>query len=178
VLAQYVSDAGAPVTLTVPMTTKSGNYYLMACADSGLVVNEFSETDNCKISSTKVTVQTPDYVISSVTNPPATSTLGGTFSFTDTTKNNGLAPATVPTVNRYYLSTDTTVGAGDILLGASRGVAALAVGALNSGTKTLTVPMSAAHGTYYVIACADYGAVITETSETNNCRASVSKVTF
>lgn len=173
-----VSDVSATTTVSVPMTTRAGSYYLMACADSTALVAEFSETDNCKISATKITITTPDYAIASVTNPPAASSLGGTFTITDTTKNVGTAAAVVASVDRYYLSFDTVVNAGDVLLGTSRGVAALAAGATNSGTKTLTIPLAAAHGTYRVIVCADYYGVITETSETNNCKASSTTVTF
>ena len=165
----------ATVGVTVPATTNAGTYVLLACADGPNAVSEFSETDNCKASTTFLTVTTPDYVVSAVSNPPATAVRGTVFNIVETTKNNGAA-ATVASVNRYYLSLNSVVDAGDLLLPTTRSVPALANLAVSTGTRALTVPSTTLHGTYRVIVCADTTTVIAEAVESNNCKASTTTV--
>jgi subtilase family serine protease len=62
------------------------------------------------------------------------------------------------------------------MLSGSRLVPALAAGAQSAGTVTLTVPTSATGGNYYLLACADDTSVITESDETNNCKAAAGRV--
>ena len=117
----------------------------------------------------------PDLIETSVSNPPASATAGSGFSVTDTAKNQGNASA-IASITSYYLSLDTTEGAGDILLTGSRSVPALGINGTNSGTITVTIPSSTASGSYYLLACADDTNVVDESNETNNCIASASKV--
>ena len=65
---------------------------------------------------------------------------------------------------------------GDVLLGGSRSVPALAPSASSSGAATVTLPTSAPLGTYYLIACADDTKVSVESNETNNCVASAGAI--
>jgi hypothetical protein len=51
-----ISSTGAS-SVTLPTTTLSGNYFLLACSDDGKVIPESSETNNCKASA--ATVQVP-----------------------------------------------------------------------------------------------------------------------
>ena len=44
------------VTVTIPATTPSNTYLLLACADDLNTVVETTETNNCKASATGVTV--------------------------------------------------------------------------------------------------------------------------
>jgi hypothetical protein len=57
--------------------------------------------------------------------------------------------------------------AGDVALG-SRSVAALASGATDTGSVTVTIPAGTTTGTYYVFAMADAGGVVGEVSGANN----------
>jgi subtilase family serine protease len=100
--------------------------------------------------------------------------LGAGFSVTDTVFNQGTGSAGASTV-RYYLSTDTVKG-GDTRLTGTRSVGALAAQGSSAGTVTVTVPLAVTPGIYYVLACADDLNAVTETSESNNCRASVTTV--
>ncbi len=50
----------------------------------------------------------------------------------------------------------------------SRGVPALAAGASDTASVTVTIPAGTATGTWYVFAKADAGGVVSETSEANN----------
>jgi uncharacterized membrane protein len=119
----------------------------------------------------------PDLVETSLSNPPAVAAPGGTFSATDTEKNQGSGRAGASTT-RYHLSLDTVKGSGDVLLSGSRSVPSLASGAVSSGTVTVGVPSSIAAGSFYLLACADDLGAVAETNESNNCRASSGKVSI
>ena len=95
---------------------------------------------------------------------------GGTVTVFDTVRNPGLGAAKA-SFTRYYLSTDAVKGAGDVLLGGGRAVAALEPGDLSSGSATVSLPANVPLGAYLVLACADDGKVIAELDETDNCLA-------
>jgi len=168
----------ATVKVTVPANLALNDYFLLACADDQNAVEEGDEADNCAATlGAVVTVSRPDLVVSGVSNPPSSVARGGNLRITDTTQNLA-AVAAKSSKTRYYLSRDTVKGAGDQLLGGSRGVAELAGGASRSGTAKLTVPKATALDTYFVLACADDAKAVTETDESNNCRASAATVTI
>jgi subtilase family serine protease len=58
----------------------------------------------------------------------------------------------------------------DISIGGSRNVGALAAGASSAGITGATIPLDTAPGSYYIIAKADGGGSVAESSETNNTR--------
>ena len=69
---------------------------------------------------------------------------------------------------RYYLSLNTTLDASDIAIEQTRAVAPLAPNTTSPvATTTLTLPAGVA-GKYYLIAVADGGSAVSESSETNN----------
>jgi subtilase family serine protease len=149
-------------TFTVPAETASGVYYLIAKADHGAVVPELIETNNTRASA--LIRIGPDLNVSAVTAPNQV-TRGVSFSVTDTTRNVGsAAPATTTS---YYLSTNSALDAGDLLL-ATRPVAALAAGASQTGQASVVIPATQATGTYYIIAKADHANVAAESHEANN----------
>jgi subtilase family serine protease len=166
------AESTGTVTVTIPSTTPAGRYFLLACADDTLVVQESDETNNCRASSGTVQVSSSwDLQTTALTDPPATVTIGGVVSVTETVQNVGSATAAAST-SRYYLSLDTVKNTGDVLLTGTRSVPGLAAGATSSGTVSATVPSTTAAGTYFLLACADDTAQVTETDETNNCRSS------
>jgi subtilisin family serine protease len=116
-----------------------------------------------------------DLVETGVSNPPATSARGASFSVTDTALNQGAAPAAASTT-RYYLSADTLRNGGDKLLVGSRAVPALAPGATSTGTVSVQVPNGTSRATYFLLACADDKKYVSESNEVNNCRASAGTV--
>ena len=63
------------------------------------------------------------------------------------------------------------------MLTGTRPVGLLPAGAPSSGTVNVTIPTSTAAGSYFLLACADDTKAVTETIETNNCKASAGKVT-
>jgi hypothetical protein len=114
--------------------------------------------------------------VSGLSNPPATAPRDSKFSVTDSAQNVG-AVASASSKVRYYLSLDAVKSGDDRQMGTTRNVPALAAGAVNSGTVSLRIPASTPPNTYFVLACIDGGNSVTETSETNNCRASGTQVT-
>jgi hypothetical protein len=109
-------------------------------------------------------------------NGASAMTPGTRFSVSDSVRNDGTAQARSSTM-RYYASLDAVKNAGDTLLGGTRGVPALAVGAVNSGTANVTIPDDTPLGAYYVLACADDRASVAESDEANNCVASAAVLT-
>jgi subtilase family serine protease len=111
----------------------------------------------------------PDLVVTALTAPASTRT-GGTISVTSTVRNLGVAASPSVPLN-FYLSTGTTRGADDVLLG-TRTVAALGVNGTSTITASLTLPPSVEPGTYQVLAVVDEGNTVAERNESNNARAS------
>jgi subtilase family serine protease len=162
-LAPAASSA-TTISLTIPSSTTTGNYYIIARADADGVASESSETNNTKAGA--IRVSPPDLIVSAL-SAPAASGAGLTITITDTTKNQtGTGPAGASTT-RFFLSTDTVVDAGDQALG-SRAIAALAPGAPSSGTTSVTIPAGTLSGTYFILAKADGDNALSEMNEANN----------
>ena len=92
-LAPGASDSSV-ATITLFSDTIAGTYFLQACADAPKNVSEELETNNCGNAVQTLTVPpAPNLQVSSITNPPATLTLGGSFSLTNSVRNVGSAGA-------------------------------------------------------------------------------------
>ena len=153
--------------VVIPPGTEAGSYYVIAVADAGNQVVESLENNNARNSA--VMRIGPDLTVTAVTASSAVA--GTTINIGDTTKNQGadMAPASATS---FYLSANSSIGAGDVLLG-SRPVSALGVGQSETGTLPVLIPASTTPGTYYLIAIGDGDDVIAESQETNNTRAKV-----
>jgi subtilase family serine protease len=160
------ATSSGSVPLQISPDTLPGSYYVVGEADWGNAVAESSETNNPR-SSTVVRVG-PDLIITTLT-APLSAVAGAVISASDTTKNQGggNAPASVTSV---YLSTNSSLGSGDVLLG-TRAVPLLAPGLTDTGSTPLLIPASTAPGTYYIVAKTDGGDAIAEALENNNLRA-------
>jgi len=165
------------VTVTIPSSTPVGIYFLLACADDTDAVLESNEQNNCIASSSPVTIG-PDLVETTISDPPATRSRGGSFSATDTVQNQGGENAGSSTT-QYYLSSVTS-GIPFKLTG-SRTVptppaTVLVPGAMDSATTTVTIPFSVPLGAYFLEVCADDTNHVLESDETNNCKVSTGKI--
>ncbi|MCI0686777.1 MAG: hypothetical protein L0Y54_06000, partial [Sporichthyaceae bacterium] len=160
-LTAGASSSGA-TALTIPAGTATGYWYVLAKADGPGDVPEASESNN--IGSWSVVIGA-DMIVYSLT-VPATAAAGQSITVTDTNRNQGSGSAS-PSVTRYFLSVDTALDAADVPLG-ERSVPVLAAGASNTASTALTVPAGTATGGWYVIAKADAGESVPETSEVNN----------
>ena len=178
ILAAGATSSGGitGTTVVVPTNTPAGTYFLMACADDARQVVESDENNNCRASTGQVQVGRPDLVSTAVSEPPATKVRGTSFSVTDTVENQSAFNAGASRV-QYYLSLDGVKNAGDRLLSGFRTVAALAARAVSTGTMSVTIPAGTTAGSYFLLACADDAVQVIESVETNNCLASIGKVT-
>jgi subtilase family serine protease len=139
-----------------------GPWYLIARADDGEAIIETSETNNLRL----VPIQIgPDLDLTSLSSP-LTVVAGSTIVVTDGVKNIGLGTAG-PSATRYYLSVNFALDAGDLLLGIERSVPALAANQTSTGSVSIVLPAGLT-GTFYLIAAADGGSAVAESSETNN----------
>ena len=166
-------STSVPTSYTFSSSTTSGAKTLYAWAKdaAGNVSASKSASVTLSISGT------PDLIISAVSNKAAIITTAvRSFSITDTTKNQSTASAAASTT-RYYLSTKNSKTSSSVLLSGTRFVAALAAGGTSSGSVTVNVPSGITKTTYYAIACADDTSVVSESNESNNCKASSSRIT-
>jgi uncharacterized membrane protein len=155
--------------VTIPVTTASGNYFLLHKADYNNTVAESNETNNLAFNSLTVgnAAVTDVSALSPGTSTAAISP-SGSLTANFTIKNSGTS--SLNSVNAgFYLSTDTTWSTSDNLLTA--GVTGpLAPGATTVLTKTLTVPPGTLPGSYYILFFADNTMAISEANENNNLR--------
>ena len=160
-LAANQASVGS-TSVTIPAGHAAGYYYLFARADGGSLLAETQEDNNGAIRSFSVG---PDLIVS-ITSTPWPIVAGTPALVKDNVSNRGGGEAGASVVN-FYLSTNYILDAGDSLLG-SRSIGALAAGASNAGSLSITIPTGTAPGYYYVIAKADSGLAVAEVSETNN----------
>ena len=161
--------AGASTSTSIPLTAPSsgGTYYYGACVEA--VIGESDAGNNCS-AGVGVTVRSPlpDLWIGVVRvshdplNPDESFTLSVAVV---NTFGNSRGPASPPTTLRYYRSSDSTIDAGDTLVGTDT-VPAIAGGGIRRLRIDLRAPSRT--GTYYYGACVD--AVSGEINTRNNCR--------
>jgi subtilase family serine protease len=160
--------------LKVRPDTPPGSYTLLGCADSGKVVLESDEEDNCKASATTVQVTgLPDLIVSvnlaaaSVTVPK-----GGTVPITVVVKNQGFANAPASTVKVSLVLAPGTAGPIETLLESP--VPAVAVAGNQTVPVNATIPSTGVPAAdYLVVACVDSAKLVSETTDDNNCGTSV-----
>ena len=111
----------------------------------------------------------PNLQVSSISNPPATLTQGGSFSLTNSVRNVGSAGAGT-TDTKYYLVSIVDGTKKD--LQGTQVVPALNGGQTFSTQQTLTVREETLRGQYKVQACADGGNDAVESLEDDNCLTS------
>lgn len=92
-----------------------------------------------------------------------------------TVRNTGAGPAG-RTRTAFLLSRDGDLDKSDVLLGRAR-TRAMPAGAKRHVTLSARIPVATKPAAYRVLACADHTTSVRESSESNNCRASRSKVT-
>jgi subtilase family serine protease len=154
----------------VPADTPPGDYHICANADDGGSVAEGDEGNNSACTATTVTVPEPDLVISGLSKSGSSVAAGGTFTISNTVKNQGGSQAAASEVG-FVLSTDFVIGNGDdIPLTPNRPVAVLGVNATSAASTVVTVPGGTTPGVYHVGAIADVNGAVSESNEGNNNR--------
>jgi subtilisin family serine protease/subtilase family serine protease len=166
-LGPAASEA-ASTTVRIPASTIPGSYYVLARADSENAVLENIESNNNRASA--VVRIGADLIVSALTAPAAAAP-GSTINVSETTKNQGDNSAGTSTT-RFYLSTNSTLDAADVVVG-SRDVPLLVVDGVSvNAAVAITLPAAITPGTYYVLAVADASNAVAESLENNNLRVS------
>lgn len=160
-------SSSASTVLTVPPGTASGTWYVIAKADADGLVAETNDGNNTRWDTIVIR---PDLSVSAL-SAPSTGGAGFPITVSVATKNSGGGSAGASTIG-FYLSANSTVGSGDVLLG-TRGVPILNPGATFADSATFTIPSDTPPGSYYVIARADDGGIVDETNEANNTRTAL-----
>jgi trimeric autotransporter adhesin len=101
---------------------------------------------------------------------PSSVVAGTTGTMNTTVLNQGGGVAAAAATTRFYLSTNLSLDASDVLVG-SRSIGALAAGQSDAGPTSIAIPAGTPAGAYFVLVVADGDGVVAETSETNNIRA-------
>jgi subtilase family serine protease len=150
-LAAGGQSAGGSIAVTIPASTPSGTYFIVARADAAATAAELDEGNNTRAQLIEVAF---DLSVASISVPSA-GAAGATISVSDTTTNlgQGMAPAST---TAFFLSPTATLGAEGVMIG-SRAVPALAQGASSTATSPVTIPAGVG-GAFYVIAQANAGA--------------------
>jgi subtilase family serine protease len=171
----HMSKEESTVMVAVRPETIPDEYLFFACADALGNNDETIEVNNCKPATEHIIVPpTPDLVVTSITDPPASVEQGQGFDVTNTVKNVGAEQAG-PSTTRYYLvSTSSDVKKS---LKGSQDVPALDPDqTFNEDNKVdipipvkVTVKSETDPGEYKLLACADALNAISERSEKENC---------
>lgn len=153
-------------TVTIPLATTPGSYYILYYADYANAVTETDETNN--VANVVISVLTPviDLIIQSQTASPTAVPVGGSISASCYIYNQGNTTASSSNVG-YYLSADAIWDAGDTYLNVSTGTS-LNANSSSYRSATLVIPGATTPGSYYILYYADYSNVIVENVETNN----------
>jgi subtilase family serine protease len=163
-------------TVTFPASTPPGNYYVCAKADSTGVLTESDETNNTLCSTGTVTVPQADLILTALSTTSSSITPGAGLSMSSTARNQGLFPASTFVIGFVLSPTANYDDPGAIASPSIRTIASLAVGANNTASTTMTVPVSTPLGPYYICAMIDKNDSISESDETNNKRCTTTTV--
>ena len=162
-------------TVMVPLTTAAGTYYVLFVADPTNLVAETNENNNVASATLQVTAPGIDLQMSQTYASPYTVGVGSTLSLSSYIYNTGTISSPSSTVG-YYLSTNSTLDANDVLLSTVAG-SSLSAGLSSPRTATVTIPAGTAPGYYYVLFVADPANAVTETNENNNVSNTTIQVT-
>jgi subtilase family serine protease len=164
--------AGSSAVVNVPVSipqdpAASGQRFLIARADDGLVIAEASEVNNT--ASTSFTIRPTPQPNLTITQfaPPAAINDGEVFNVTWTTSNGGEANITGAFAEKLYLSTDAAFDAADTLLGTFVRSGGLGGGASFTRTDQAVVPAGLS-GSFFLILVTDADGQITESNEGDN----------
>jgi len=159
------SSSVASTTLTVPVITPLGSYFVCAFSDTNNSIDEVNESNNFACTNTTITVTKANLVVQEVIGP-ITSSRGSNITIFNAIQNQGLASAGQFYVG-FYLSTDSNINSSDRLIG-SRIISSLMPNAANSANTTISVPITIPIGNYYLGAIADYTNKVSELNENDN----------
>jgi hypothetical protein len=145
--------------------------------DVGIITIASNDPDepNAYVTVTAIPGPAPDLEVQNQSISPTSVIAGGLTTSISTVANIGDTLAD-PSTLKYFLSSDMTWDASDILLGEDA-IGTLAIGGSSPQTENLTIPSGTAAGDYYILFFADAEEVVEESNEDNNVAYSGLEVT-
>ncbi len=168
------STTNAQIKCTIPKDIAQGNYYIIAVADVTSLIPESYETNNNKASANSIFIWRPDLRVNSITTSGNTVRGKTGYAVTSLVENNGAITSDTFYVS-YYLSTDTIKDSNDRYIGHAT-VNGLDGWSTTNAAANCNIPANIAQGYYYLIAVADSTGLIPEFYETNNNKASATRI--
>jgi subtilase family serine protease len=153
-------------TVTIPMTTSTGTYYILFRADYQGQISERVETNNVVGVPFRVISPLSDLVPQNALLSTTVATVGDLVGVSCSVANTGGGAANGTNLG-YYLSSVPSYTNAAIFLGAKY-VPSLAVNAAVQTNYVVPIPLTTSSGTYYLLFYADYQDLETEPNETNN----------
>jgi len=154
------------INAVLPSNAQNYNYIIFQ-ADPNNQAHELSYTNNVVVLPVSISQARPDLIIATSSSPGSVIINGNkSINVSATVENDGGATAGASTL-RYWLSSNQTVGGGDVQL-ASVSVPSLAAGATWLNNRTVTINGSTNEGQYYILVQADAQNQVTESDENNN----------
>ncbi|MFK7797840.1 MAG: CARDB domain-containing protein [Aureispira sp.] len=153
-------------TITIPMNTIAGNYYLLYVADRLNVLIESNDTNNVVYLPLTVNASQADLLVKQAAAVPTAVFSGAVVNVSSWVHNQG-SMAIANTALGYYLSSDTLYDNGDVYLNASV-VDTLQAGDSSNHQLALTIPIATTTGNYYLLYYADHQVTRAESDKTNN----------
>jgi len=146
-----------------------GAFYWIGIADDLAQISEEDESNNSRVSSTRLTIGgLPDLVLTSM-GSVNTAPTGATVPISATISNRGNGDASHFEIG-FYLSNTNTVTVASTFVGLKCSVTTLRSGEDTTCSGNITIPMLSAPGYYYLGAIADTGGEVKESNESNNSR--------
>ena len=158
-------DSSQNTTVTIPLNTVEGPYYVGAIADYNDGLSEADESNNDFVSTQQIQINYADLTMTSVSGP-ASANPGELITVSSMVRNNGPGNA-APSNIGLYLSDDPVITTSDTFI-QLRNVGELGSGEENTGDRLISLSTALANGKYYLGAIADYNNTISETEEGNN----------
>lgn len=155
------------LSVTIP-SDAGGNYFLLVEADTDEVVSETDESNNVAAAPLSVAFGLRDLVIQDLALSTAIANAGQSLTVTYNVKNRGTSPVEFGYRESVYLSTNSSLGSGDILLTSSHEHAHVGAGGTHFSSLNATIPSGTPPGSYFVLVEADTDDAVFEVNESNN----------
>lgn len=159
-------SASVSQMLSLPTTLVAGSYSLLFVVDANNTIAETNENNNVAVRSIILNSTTQADLIVQNALSPATALAGASVSLSCKVTNQGGSSSAANQL-KFYLSTDLSFGANDILLGAV-GIPTLAPAAFATLSSNVVIPATTAPANYYILYRADAEQQIAESNENNN----------
>ncbi len=172
-LAPGTANSATTTTCVIP-SVAPGTYYVVANADDTNTSGETNKSNNTRaFGPISIVANNVDLAISASSYVPSGAKRGTSISVTDIVLNLQSGTAGPSQTGIYLMTSCPAPSATPPPLASqigTRSVPSISGGGSNSGTTSVTIPLTAPVGTNYIVFYADWQNAVAETNETNNAR--------